>query len=269
MDLYNILVLALIQGVTEFLPVSSSAHLILLPHLSGWVDQGLAMDVAAHVGTLFAVVGYFRVDLARMGRDWLRSLTGGPVCPGSRLVWAILFATLPILVAGLLIHDIAETLFRNPLVIAAATIGFGLLLWFADRRVTATRDEFSLAAKDILVIGCAQVLALVPGTSRSGITITAGLMLGLSRKAAARLSFLLAIPVILAAAAYQGLTLVQSGMPVDWTAVALIVALSALAAYLCIHYFLKLLDRIGMLPFVVYRFVLGALLLWFYLPLPG
>lgn len=266
MDLLHIILLALVQGITEFLPISSSAHLILLPQLSGWEDQGLALDVAAHVGSLFAVIGYFRGDLWLMGSEWWRSLQGGPTTARSRLVWAIGLATLPLALIGLLIHGAVESVLRHPLVIAAATIGFGLLLWFADRRVAANRDEMDLRARDIIIIGLAQALALIPGTSRSGITITAGLMMGLSRKAAARFSFLLAIPAILIAGGYQGLGLILSGAAADWGAILLVTVLSGLSAYLCIHYFLKLLDRIGMLPFVIYRLLLGGILLWFYFP---
>jgi len=153
---------------------------------------------------------------------------------------------------------------RSPLVIAWATIGFGLLLWLADRlgrRAAAPRDEHSLRWTDILLIGCAQALALIPGTSRSGITMTAGLLLGLSRSGAARFSFLLSIPVILLASVLSARDLVAGGVPVDWTAMGLGVVISAVSAYLCIHLFLKLLERIGMLPFVLYRLALGVVLL--------
>ncbi|UCE89066.1 MAG: undecaprenyl-diphosphate phosphatase [Pseudomonadota bacterium] len=261
MDLIQIVVLAVVQGITEFLPISSSAHLILVPVLSGWQDQGLAFDVAVHLGSLAAVVWYFRRDLNAMTSDWLRSVQRRQLVGESRLAWAVLWGTVPAGLAGLLLHDFIETQLRSPLVIAWATIGFGVLLWIADRHGRRRRSEASLTWMDVLVIGVAQALALIPGTSRSGITMTAGLMMGLTREAAARFSFLLAIPLILMASAYQSVSLARSTVSVDWAAFILGIVLSAVSAYVCIHYFLKLIQRIGMFPFVVYRLLLGALLL--------
>ncbi len=254
-------VLALIQGLTEFLPISSSAHLILLPSLAGWQDQGLAFDVAVHVGTLAAVLAYFRHDIRRLVGDWWVSVARRRRHGSSPLAWAVIFGTIPVGLAGLLFGDLIEEHLRSPLVIGVASIGFGLLLWWADASGTRIRDEHSLTWRDVLVVGCAQALALIPGTSRSGVTITAGLAMGLSRTAAARFSFLLAIPVIVLAGgleAYRGLT---EQVMVDWRAVAVGMSVSAASAYLCIHWFLKLLDRIGMLPFVLYRLALGLVLL--------
>lgn len=261
MELIQIIVLAVVQGITEFLPISSSAHLILVPVLSGWQDQGLAFDVAVHLGSLVAVVWYFRRELNAMSADWLRSVQRRELVGESRLAWAVLWGTVPAGLAGLLLGDLIETHLRSPLVIAWATIGFGVLLWVADRHGRRRRSEQTLTWRDVLVIGVAQALALIPGTSRSGITMTVGLMLGLTREAAARFSFLLAVPLILLASAYQSLALARSTVPVDWTGFLLGIVLSAVAAYACIHYFLKLIQRIGMFPFVVYRLLLGALLL--------
>ncbi len=261
MSMWQVTVLALIQGLTEFLPISSSAHLILLPGVSGWEDQGLAFDVAVHVGTLAAVLAYFRHDLRGLARDWWISVVARRRHGSSPLAWAVLLGTIPVGLAGLLLSGLIEEYLRSPLVIAVASIGFGLLLWWADAAGRRTRDEHRLGWRDVVVVGCAQALALIPGTSRSGVTITAGLAMGLTRTAAARFSFLLAIPVIVLAGgleAYQGLT---EQTPVDWRAVALGALISGGTAYLCIHWFLKLLDRIGMLPFVVYRVVLGLFLL--------
>jgi undecaprenyl-diphosphatase len=257
-------VLALLQGLTEFLPISSSAHLILVPVLVDWPDQGLAFDVAVHFGTLSAVVLYFRHQLAGMARAWLGSLGSRYPEEEARLAWAVLLGTIPLGLAGLLFHAQVETYLRSPLVIAAATIAFGLLLWYADVRGAQTRCEYRLGAGRVAVIAFAQALALIPGTSRSGITITAGLLVGLDRKAAARFSFLLSIPAILMAAAYEGSKLLGGDQPVAWTPMLVGVGVSAVSAYACIHYFLKLLDRIGMQPFVWYRLLLGALLLWLY-----
>jgi undecaprenyl-diphosphatase len=264
MDSLNAILLALLQGFTEFLPISSSAHLILLPRLLGWEDQGLAFDVAVHVGTLSAVVLYFRRELVPMAQDWLRSLVTRENTANSRLAWAVLWGTVPVGLAGLAFKGYIETNLRSELVIAATTIGFGLLLWLADARGRGQRDEYSLRISDIVIIGVAQALALIPGTSRSGITMTAGLMLGLSREGAARFSFLLSIPVITLAGMMLTLDLVKQPAAVDWGAMIIGLVTSAITAYLCIHYFLKLLERIGMLPFVIYRLLLGALLVYLF-----
>ncbi len=265
MDHLHAIALALLQGFTEFLPISSSAHLILLPRLLGWEDQGLAFDVAVHVGTLSAVVLYFRRELVPMARDWGRSLVTRQQTRDSRLAWAVLWGTIPVGLAGLAFKGYIEVELRSELVIAAATIGFGLLLWWADARGRGERDEYHLGWKDILIIGIAQAVALIPGTSRSGATMTAGLMLGLSREGAARFSFLLSIPVIVLAGGLKGLDLIEEAVPVDWGAMIIGVVTSAITAYVCIHFFLKLLERIGMLPFVIYRLVLGGVLLALFL----
>jgi undecaprenyl-diphosphatase len=264
MDTLHAIFLALLQGLTEFLPVSSSAHLILLPRLLGWEDQGLAFDVAVHVGTLSAVVLYFRRELVPMAQDWFRSLLTRKNTANSRLAWAVLWGTIPVGLAGLLLKGFIENNLRSELVIAAATIGFGLLLWVADAKGRGQRDEYSLRISDIFIIGVAQALALIPGTSRSGATMTAGLMLGLSRQAAARFSFLLSIPVIVLAGGLLTIDLIQQPDLVDWRALTIGTVTSAIAAYLCIHVFLKLLERIGMLPFVIYRLGLGVLLIFLF-----
>lgn len=267
MELIQIVVLAVVQGLTEFLPISSSAHLILFPRLAGWEDQGLAFDVALHMGTLSAVLWYFRQELAGMGRDWAVSLHRRETVGDSRLAWAVLLGTIPVGLAGLLFKSIIETELRSPLVIAWATIGFGLLLWVGDvvgRRAPQPRSEHALTWKDILLIGCAQALALIPGTSRSGVTMTAGLLLGLSRSGAARFSFLLSIPVIVLSGGLSALDLIKLGESVDWFSMGLGAILSGLSAYLCIHLFLKLLERVGMMPYVIYRLVLGVVLLFLF-----
>lgn len=265
MDIIQIITLALIQGLTEFLPISSSAHLILVPVLTGWEDQGLAFDVAVHMGTLAAVVLYFRRDIAAMAVAWAGSLQGQGLTADARLAWAVLFGTLPAGLAGLLFVGFIEAHLRSPLVIATTTIGFGLLLWWADASGRRQRNEHTITWNDVLIIGIAQALSLIPGTSRSGITITAGLAVGLTRKAAARYSFLLSIPVIILAGGLETLKLIRLPGGTDWTALFLGTVISALSAYLCIHFFLKLLERIGMLPFVVYRLILGIGLLFLFI----
>lgn len=264
MDNFQAIFLALLQGFTEFLPISSSAHLILLPRLVGWEDQGLTFDVAVHVGTLSAVVFYFRRELAPMARDWFGSVFKRQHTRDSRLAWAVLWGTIPVGLAGLAFKGIIETDLRSPLVIIVTTIGFGLLLWWADARGRHQGDEYKLRWKDVLIIGVAQAIALIPGTSRSGITMTAGLMLGLSRQAAARFSFLLSIPVITLAGGLSVVELARQGAAVDWGIITTGVIVSAITAYLCIYFFLKLLERIGMLPFVIYRLLLGAVLIYLF-----
>ena len=261
MTLLQIIVLAVVQGLTEFLPISSSGHLILVPKVSDWPDQGLAFDVAVHVGTLSAVMLYFKNDISQMFLAWAQSIKEGEQTPQSRVAWGVIIGSIPVGVGGLLLHDLADTVFRSPLVIAWATIGFGVLLGLADWFTPRKRELTSLTWTGALWIGLSQVLALIPGTSRSGITMTAGLFLVFTRQAAARFSFLLSIPAILMAGGYKSLKLFELPV-VDWTSIILGVGLSAVTAYLCIHYFLKLLDRIGMLPFVLYRIVLGMILLY-------
>ena len=258
MDIIQAIALALLQGLTEFLPVSSSAHLILLPVLVGWEDQGLAFDVAVHVGTLTAVVAFYRKDLALIIMAWGRSVCGKGVTDDARLAWYVILGTIPVGLLGITLPDVVETVFRSPLVIAAATIVFAFLLWFAEKRAKEQRTTITLL--DAVIIGLFQAVALIPGTSRSGITITAGLMTGLRREHAARFSFLLSIPVIALAGMVKGLELYQSAIPVQWDMISIGVVLSAVTAYLSIGWFLKLLDKIGMMPFVYYRLILGIFL---------
>jgi undecaprenyl-diphosphatase len=261
MELWHIIVLAVIQGLTEFLPISSSAHLILPSQVFGWPDQGLAFDVAVHVGTLAAVVWYFRSEVYRLTGAWVSDSVRGRVGQDSGLAWAVIAGTVPAGLAGLLLNDFIETSLRSGLVIAVSTVGFGLVLWWSDAVGRRNRDLPALTMKDALIIGVAQALALIPGTSRSGITITAALFLGFGREAAARFSFLLSIPLILAAGLLKTLELVEQGGATDWAAIALGAALSFVSAVVCIHLFLKFLEQLGLMPFVIYRLLLGLLLL--------
>ncbi|AGM40217.1 undecaprenyl pyrophosphate phosphatase [Spiribacter salinus M19-40] len=253
--------LGLIQGITEFLPISSSAHLILLPQLLGWPDQGLAFDVAVHVGTLLAVVWHFRRQLLPLASQTLASASRREAVGESGLGWALIIGTMPLVLGALVLADAAETVFRGPQVIAWATIGFGLLLWLAARRGNRGKDEFDIGPWQALFIGSAQVLAIIPGTSRSGITMTAGLWLGLEATAAARFSFLLSIPAIALAGIWKTWQLMSTPAPVDWGVFALGVVVAGASAYTCIRVFLALVARIGMTPFVVYRLALGVALL--------
>ncbi len=262
MDLIQIILLALVQGFTEFLPISSSAHLILAPYVFGYADQGLAFDLAVHLGTLLAVLIYFRREVFAMLHDWFASLApGGQSTANSRLGWAIILATLPVMVVGVLIKDLVEHQLRAPEVIAATTIGIGLLLWWADRSSRRRLDMGHMNFRHALFIGAAQALALVPGTSRSGITMAAALMLGYTREAASRFSFLLSIPTILASVIWVGKDLVTAKEAVNWGDLGLGVLLSFVAAYTTIHFFLRFIERIGMAPFAIYRLALGAVII--------
>jgi len=265
MELPHILALAILQGLTEFLPISSSAHLILLPLIAGWQDQGLAFDVAVHVGTLSAVIFYFRNTLKILISDWTQSVILRKQTGDSYLAWAVLLATIPAGLAGLLLNDVIDSHLRSPLVIAATTIGFGLLLGWADWYGKRQRTLSHLNWKDILYIGIAQAISLIPGTSRSGITMTAGLMLGLNRQSAAQFSFLLSIPIILLAGGWITVKLLKSALPIDWSVLGFGALFSAISAYICIHFFMKLIDQIGMWPFVIYRLILGCVLLALFL----
>jgi len=267
MDIIEIALLAFVQGLTEFLPISSSAHLILTPLLFGYELQSLAFDVAVHLGTLGAVMAFFRREIAAMAVAMLDSLRHRSlVSPEARLGWMIVLATLPLLVLGFPLKAVLELLREDPkliaLVIAATTIGFGLLLWLADVTGKRRRDEHALGWRGALLIGSMQALAIIPGTSRSGITMTAGLFLGLTRQATSRFSFLLSIPTILLAGAVETKDLLEATAPVDWTALWLGAVLSFIVAYLTIHFFLRFIERISMFPFVLYRLALGALILF-------
>jgi undecaprenyl-diphosphatase len=260
MTLIQIIVLSLIQGLTEFLPVSSSAHLILGSQVFNWPDQGLVFDVATHLGTLLAVLVYFRKDLMNMIRPWTNPAKGDE--NARKLGLTLLVASIPAIIAGGLLHGWVESVLRDTRVIAFSTIGFGLLLWWADARFAQRKLLPDMTMRSGIMIGLAQMLALVPGTSRSGITITAGRMLGFSADAAARFSFLLSIPVIAAAGGYGMLRMLSGDTPIDWLQFSLAIMLSALAGWVCIAAFLALLKRVGLLPFVIYRLALGLALLW-------
>jgi undecaprenyl-diphosphatase len=255
LDPIHVVVLAVLQGIVEFLPISSSGHLILLPAMLGWPDQGLAFDIAVHLGTLAAVLAYLRREVItllraafdRRHRDF-------------ELAWSIAVATVPVGLAGLLLGGYVDTLLRSPAVVAGTTAGFGLLLWLADRRRSGERSEHELGMRRALLIGLGQALAVIPGTSRSGITMTVGLAVGMSRDAAARFSFLLAIPAISMAAGWESVQLIESQAPVAWGTLALAAALSAATAFAAIALFLKLIGRIGMWGFALYRLALAAVI---------
>lgn len=265
MPIEQILVLALVQGVAEFLPISSSGHLILVPFLTGWKDQGLAVDVALHLGTLTAVLIYFWRDIWEILAD-IPPLLKGRLRPGAKLGIYICIATLPAVGAGLALRHFVGDEIRNPLIVAWAMIGFAFILYFFDKfSVTIWRLQH-ITLGQALFIGVMQCLAFIPGTSRSGVTMVAARFLGYERESAARFSMLLSIPAILAAGGKEGYELVTQPELAGRLNDALLAAgLSALFGLIAIAFLMYWLKRATFLPFVLYRLVFGAfLLLYFY-----
>jgi undecaprenyl-diphosphatase len=263
--LIQILILAIVQGLTEFLPISSSGHLVITSNVMGWPDQGLTIDIAVHVGTLVAVAIYFWRDLMRIVRGTLRLLTfrGGP---DTRLAAMLLVATLPIVGAGYFGREAVIPLFRNVEIIAWATIGFAILLWVGDRLGMTVQRIEHIGYSGALAIGLAQVLALIPGTSRSGITMTAGRFLGMERVEAARFSLLLSIPTIAGAGLLAGYDLWQGGNIQLGYDAALAAGLAFVAGIASIAVMMRWLQHSGFMPFVLYRLALGVVLLyWVYI----
>jgi len=259
MSILEAIVLGLVQGVTEFLPISSSAHLVLVPYLVGWQDGGLSFAVVTNAATLLAAVINFRHSLVPR-RPWL--MADAWLHPG--LARAVLIASLPALVAGGMLYRWLAQAARGPGVIAATTIGFGLLLWWADRSHRPRRRLAELSWRDGVLIGLAQALALVPGTSRSGITITAGLMLGYSRQEAARFSFLLAIPVgLMALVRDLGAVVSGEAASAPWPPLLIGFAVAGASAYAVIGWLLRWLERQSLFLFVLYRLLVGGLLVAF------
>lgn len=266
MTLYQAILLALLQGLTEFLPISSSAHLALFPWLFGWPDQGLTFDIALHVGTLVAVLVYF-------AKDWFHLILRGfglrpPGAPGyvqenPQLLWWLAVATVPVGVAGFFLKDIVETTLRSPFYIGAMLILVGVLIGWADSRSRGAKQLGSMTLKDVLAVGCAQALAVVPGTSRSGITIATALLRDLDRAAAARFSFLLSTPAIGGAAVKAFLDLYKAGgiEPGAGALFAVGISMSALSGVLVIGFFLRFLRQNTLRFFVLYRIAFGIIVI--------
>lgn len=266
MILLHLIVIAAVQGITEFLPISSSGHLILIPWLTGWPDQGAEIDIAVHVGTLLAVLVYFHRDFAGLAKGAF-NLVSGDWTPQARLLVLLIVATLPVVAAGYVVASQGWLpRLRNPAIIAWATIGFGIVLLLVDLVAIRVNRIKHLRLGGFVLLGLAQVLALIPGTSRAGITITAARLLGLERDEAARIALLMAAPTILAAGAYGGWELWQSGN-VNLQADALIAAaLAFVAALIAIAVMMVWVRRASFTPFVIYRLALGGVLLyWIYI----
>lgn len=262
MTTLQIVVLAIVQGLTEFLPISSSGHLVLVPYVFDWTDQGLAFDVAVHFGSLAAVCIFFRRDIASLIAGGFQVLGGNVKTPESRMALAIAMGTVPAAVAGLLFASWIEVNLRNPAVIVYTLAGYGIIMALADRYGRRERNVSDVGYKDAIVIGCAQALALVPGTSRSGVTITAARILGFERQDAARFSFLLSAPVILLAAGYKFVELLSSDLVVAWGQLGLGALVACIVAYISIEFFMRVVTRIGLAPFAIYRLILAAVLLY-------
>lgn len=258
METIQTILLAMIQGLTEFLPISSSAHLILLSEILGWNDQGLIFDISLHFGTLLAVIFYFKNDIYQMFshshfKD-ISTLINSPL-------GIITIATLPIVIVGGLFSGFIEENLRSSFVIALATVFFGVLLYLSDRKTHLAIEKKVMTVGLGLIIGLSQILAVIPGTSRSGITITAALFLGFSRTEAARFSFLLSIPVIIAGNILGIYEFSQiEDMIFDYSDLLLGIGVSFVIAYLTIKWFINFVEKIGMLPFVVYRLFLGVII---------
>ena len=265
MPLYQVIVLALIQAFTEFLPISSSAHLALAPWLFGWKDPGLTFDIALHAGTLVAVLIYFF-------RDWIQIISGGfglkigndpQLKQNPALLWLLVAGSIPVGIAGLAFNKQAETTWRNPYLIGAMLVVIGILMWTAERTAYGRKDIGLVGWGDGLAIGVSQALAVVPGTSRSGITITTGLFRSMTREAAARFSFLLSTPAIAAAAAKGMWDIQKHGgiAPEMKMPFVLGVVVSGVAGVVVIAFFLKYLRRNSLMPFVYYRLIFGIIVI--------
>ena len=258
----QVVVLAIVQGLSEFLPISSSGHLVLVPYFFGWSDQGLAFDVAVHFGSLIAVLLFFRRDIVALLRGGMQVLGGRVESVESHMALGIALGTIPAALAGLLLAGWIEANLRSPTVIVGTLSGYAVLMILADRFGRRSRNITTVRVKDALIIGVAQALALVPGTSRSGVTITAAMALGFERQDAARFSFLLAVPVILLATVYELSKLLLADAPVGWAQLGIAALISAIVAYLSIEFFMRFVSRIGLLPFAIYRLVLAAVIVY-------
>lgn len=263
MPLFHLLIVAALQGITEFLPVSSSGHLILLPNLTGMQDQGQTIDVAVHVGTLLAVVLYFWSEVRQALLGLPRLMTGRADTPGSKLALLLIIGTIPAIVFGLALKITGlDDQLRSVAVIGWTMLLFGLVLYWADQVGSSERGAADWTMRDAVKMGLAQALALIPGTSRSGITISAARLLGFERSDAARLSMLMSIPVIIASGVALGAEVIadaNGALAADATIAAVF---AFVAALLSIIVMMRLLKTISYTPYVIYRVILGLILLW-------
>lgn len=259
---FEAVVLGVVQGITEFLPISSSAHLLIVSEFFGWPDPGAAFTAVSQIGTEIAVLIYFRKDLYRIVTTWARSLRDATLRSDidARIGWYIIIGSIPIMILGLTFASVIETAARNLWLIAGTMIGFGVVLGLVDRYGSKVKSLDTLGTKDALIFGFGQALALIPGVSRSGASISTGLALGYSREAAARYSFLLAIPAIFASGFYEA-TKIGDDPNVSWGPTLLGTAVALVIGYAVIAWFLRWVMTRSYAPFVIYRIVLGLLLL--------
>lgn len=263
MPLYVLALVALIQGITEFLPVSSSGHLILLPQLTGLADQGQVIDVAVHVGTLFAVILYFWADVKVAALGSLRLLRGRVDTPGARLALGLIVATIPVVIFGLALKLTGlDDALRSITVIGWTMLIFGLVLYWADQTGPTVHDAQDWTLRHALTMGLWQALSLIPGTSRSGITITAARQLGYKREDGAKLAMLMSIPTIIASGTLLGIEVIATANAEVAKDGAIAAALAFLAALAALSLMMRLLRSISFTPYVIYRVVLGLILLW-------
>jgi len=264
MVIFPLIILALVQGVTEFLPISSSGHLVLVHNFfgenSGWQDH-LVLDVAVHVGTLLSVLIYFRNDVIAMLCGALGWIKGDFKSTGSRLTIHLLIASIPVIAAGFMLNMFQPAWILLLNVMALATLIFGILLWIADRRPSQDKTLEDLSFKDVIIIGCAQALALVPGTSRSGVTMTAARFLGYSRTESAHFSLLLAIIAIAGAGTVGGVELIQNGNAALGLEALIAGFIAFIAGWVSITLMMKWLEKCSFAPFAIYRIILGLALL--------
>ncbi|WP_224825157.1 undecaprenyl-diphosphate phosphatase [Cognatishimia sp. MH4019] len=262
MTLFHLFLVAVIQGVTEFLPVSSSGHLILLPKLTGIADQGQTIDVAVHIGTLFAVVLYFWSDVKTALAGTLRLIQGKVDTQGAFLALCLLVATIPVTLAGLAFHltGLSEML-RSTAVIGWMMLIFGVVLYWTDQRGEVMKTTARWSLKDALIMGLWQAVALIPGTSRSGITISGARLLGYAREDAAKLAMLMSIPTIFASGALLGADVVLGGDTLIWRDAGIAATFAFIAALLALTLMMRLLKSVSFTPYVIYRVILGLILL--------
>lgn len=256
MDLIQLTILSLVQGITEFLPISSSAHLILVSSLFGWPDQGLTVDIFAHFGTLLAVITYFRKDISGI-------ILNFDMSNADNLGFCLVIATLPIAIIGFVSKDFVSNHLRTESIIIWATVIFGIFLLFSEKLSNQEKEVNQITWKDALFIGSFQIFALIPGSSRSAVTMIAALFLGFSKSSSARFSFLLAIPTLSLVFLGETTDLTFTENLSDLSSLIYVSLLSFITGMLCIHFFLKLIERIGFFPFALYRFILAGFLIFF------
>jgi undecaprenyl-diphosphatase len=274
MEILAAAILGIVQGLTEFLPISSSAHLILVPWFFGWEPKGLAFDVSLHLGTAIAVLAFFWGEWVRLGRDVIAGLKQGTLfaSQSQKLFWLLVIGTIPAAIAGLALEETIEAHLRSPLIIVFTLAVLATTLYWAEKRSRQNRSMEHFSWADSIWIGLSQALALIPGVSRSGITITTAMFRDSDRTSAARFSFLLSTPVIVGAGileAWRLLSILRSPAAgtadADWIVIVVGTLFAAVTGFLCIRYFLRYLQTKSLMPFVIYRFILAPIVLIYYL----